>query len=276
MNHTPIDLGLPSGLLWAAENEPAADGGALLSFTDANAPGTGRTEKRWEVPGRKAYEELARCCSITWDRDRGEAVVTGPNGNTLAFPAAGWGHPDGEHVFNERTAFYWTADRINRTGSKQAALSLAYNFLVIENRRDEAVSVRAVPVDSDPDNRFCVRKVRRAPAVDDIAEEGDALREEIAEAHGHNVTYCESMDMDLVALIVDCVKDEAFIDGALGDLRFYASNGRGLSETFSEASAEEFKAYFRRNRGAILVAVQDILDEYRSCDYPEREDGEKE
>lgn len=264
MIYIPVDLGLPSGLLWAAENTPAADGGVLLSFKEANTPGTDLShqarDSRWEVSGREAFEELRRFCTFSWDKERNGAVVTGPNGNTLLLPAAGWKLIDGT-LTGERMAFYWS----NITKGKDA---VGFNFVLVEDNHERFIKVAIVSIQTNPKCGFCLRKIRRAPFVEDIEEEGNDLRDEIAEAHGHNVTYCESMDMDLISLICDCVNDEDYIDEVLDDLRFYASNGRALPEELAEASAEQFKEYFRKNRGAVLCAAQDVIDEYRSCDYP--------
>lgn len=283
MSYTPIDLGLPSGLLWAAENETAAaHGGAHLPFTEAIAPGVDLPHQprhsRWEAPSREDFEELRRCCTFSWDKERNGAVVTGPNGNTLLLPATGYKISNSSPVYAENVGCYWTGDAARSVRTVKRAW--AYNIFneesaAVENglaREDGVRFLRLNPICQHI--LYSLRKVRRAPSVEDVREEGAVLGDEIAEAHGHNVTYCESMDMDLIGLICDCVNDEDYIDRVFDDLRFYACHGRGLPEELDEASAEEFKEYFRKYRATVLCAAEDIIDEYRSCDYPPRDNEE--
>ena len=74
-----IDLGLPSGRLWAAENEPGYHqfDEAVKTFGDM-------------LPSAEAWKELFDHCGRKWDIDRKGYVLTGPNGNTLFLPAQGW------------------------------------------------------------------------------------------------------------------------------------------------------------------------------------------
>jgi len=76
-----IDLGLTSGRLWAAENEPGYHqfDEAVKTFGDM-------------LPSAEAWEELFDQCSHKWDNDRKGCILTGPNGNTIFLPADGWQH----------------------------------------------------------------------------------------------------------------------------------------------------------------------------------------
>lgn len=73
-----IDLGLPSGRLWAAENKPGYHqfDKAIEKFGD-------------QLPSIEAWKELFKKCDHTWDKKRKGYLLTGPNGNTLFLPAKG-------------------------------------------------------------------------------------------------------------------------------------------------------------------------------------------
>lgn len=106
-----------------------------------------------------------------------------------------------------------------------------------------------------------------------ISEASDA----IAEAQGMNVSYRESMDMDLFTVVVDVI-DDAYgddeIEDALSDLRFLAWNGRLIPKEYENADYQEIRAYLVENKEEILEEIagdcQGYIDEY--ADY----DGENE
>jgi len=79
MQPTFIDLGLPSGTLWAAENEPGYHqfDKAVKTFGDM-------------LPPAEAWQELFNHCSHKWDNDRKGYVLTARNGNSIFLPANGW------------------------------------------------------------------------------------------------------------------------------------------------------------------------------------------
>jgi hypothetical protein len=92
MTLTFIDLGLPSGTLWATENEP---GYKLFGKELVKAYGD-------QLPPIKAWEELFKNCDRTRDNDRKGYLLTGPNGNTLFVPDAGYKNIPGH-------GFYWSS-----------------------------------------------------------------------------------------------------------------------------------------------------------------------
>ena len=73
-----IDLGLPSGRLWAAENE--------LDFYNFD-----KAVKTFgkELPSKEAWQELFDKCTRKWDDEKKGFLLTGPNGNTIFLSAAG-------------------------------------------------------------------------------------------------------------------------------------------------------------------------------------------
>lgn len=76
----------------------------------------------------------------------------------------------------------------------------------------------------------------------------------IAEHYGHNVPYCESMDMSLFPEIIYAMMDDEEPD--LGDLRFLADNGRILPKELADASLDDFRAYCREHREELLAEIE--------------------
>ena len=74
-----IDLGLPSGRIWAAENETD-----YYDFDNAV-----KTFGK-ELPTKEAWQELFDKCARKWDKEKKGYLLTGPNGNTIFLPAAGY------------------------------------------------------------------------------------------------------------------------------------------------------------------------------------------
>ena len=74
-----IDLGLPSGRLWASEN---AEG--YYTYDEAK-------EKFGELlPKPEAFKELWEECRWLWDVKNKGMIVVGPNKNTIFLPASGY------------------------------------------------------------------------------------------------------------------------------------------------------------------------------------------
>ena len=93
---TYVDLGLPSGTLWAASNEDE-----FYTYPDAVA-------KFGDVlPSKAQWEELKETCRWEWDKKLG-CVVTGPNGNKINLPCVGYYTCDGEFRGKGEYGEYWT------------------------------------------------------------------------------------------------------------------------------------------------------------------------
>lgn len=92
-----VDLGLPSGTLWKDKNE---DGGfytyeeALSKFGD-------------KLPTKEQLEELNSKCQWTWTGSGYK--VTGPNGNSISLPAAGYRNCNGRVVNVGSDGHYWSS-----------------------------------------------------------------------------------------------------------------------------------------------------------------------
>ena len=69
-----IDLGLPSGILWAKDDENAVISihKALQDYPD-------------NLPSESDAKELGECCSRHFDSAKKEMIFTGPNGNSVSF-----------------------------------------------------------------------------------------------------------------------------------------------------------------------------------------------
>ena len=73
-----VDLGLPSGTLWAKEFETTENGFLYLPYVKA---------KHYNLPTKKQWEELVKYCKWGWC---GKVFrCTGRNGETIDFPKTG-------------------------------------------------------------------------------------------------------------------------------------------------------------------------------------------
>lgn len=92
-----VDLGLPSGKLWAKENIEGY-------FTYDEAVETFGEN----LPSREAFKELKKECKWRWDAERRGMVVTGPNGNSIFLPASGY--RNGSSVYGVGSnGYFWSS-----------------------------------------------------------------------------------------------------------------------------------------------------------------------
>ena len=82
----------------------------------------------------------------------------------------------------------------------------------------------------------------------------------IADYHGMNVPYCESMDMSLFHQPILAMLDDEEAD--LGDLQFLAQNNRLLPDSLAEATMDEFRAYCKEHRDEILDEIESECQNY--------------
>lgn len=97
-----VDLGLPSGTLWAHINEEGyySHREAIDTFGENNLP------KLTDIV------ELYDYCTWTWCNESKSMIVTGPNGNYITFPASGFQCPgddadDKAYSVND-IGYYWS------------------------------------------------------------------------------------------------------------------------------------------------------------------------
>ena len=170
--HIYVDLGLPSGLLWATRNIGASshkDYGNYYSWGEIKTKSeyiecetyyisddisgnvkydVARSEwgGSWRMPSEAEFEELANYCNFKYiySSEGKGCVVTGPNGNRLFLPAAGWRvfglSEDGE------SGQYWSS-----TPDAEYNEAMCFTFDIFESgnyiyslHREWGQSVRAV------------------------------------------------------------------------------------------------------------------------------------
>ena len=137
--HQWVDLGLPSGLKWATCNVGASSPedygdyyawGELSTkdeYTRSNCSTDGKSIRdissnpncdvarakwggSWRMPTRAEFKELIYNCTCEWTTKGGHNgyKVTGPNGNSIFLPAAGF--RDGADTYDaESIGYYWSA-----------------------------------------------------------------------------------------------------------------------------------------------------------------------
>ena len=98
-----VNLGLPSGTLWAACNVGASkpeDYGNYYNFDEA---------RRLKVPTKEQFAELLNKCTVTWTTHNGVngRLFTGPNGNSIFLPAAGHRHGSSLYWVGSN-GYYWS------------------------------------------------------------------------------------------------------------------------------------------------------------------------
>lgn len=93
---TFVDLGLPSGRLWATENAPGH-----YTFDEAvNTFGE-------LLPKGSAIVELIEESTCTWNDEKKGLDITGPNGSTIFLPAAGY-TLESSGIQRKEEGGYWT------------------------------------------------------------------------------------------------------------------------------------------------------------------------
>ncbi len=137
--HEYVDLGLPSGLKWATCNIGATnpedygdyyawgETGTKSSYTEDNSITYGKSMSdisgnaeydaatanwggTWRMPTSTEVEELINNCIWAWTSQNGVNgyKVTGPNGNSIFLPAAGY--RDGSSLYNAGSdGGYWSS-----------------------------------------------------------------------------------------------------------------------------------------------------------------------
>ena len=132
---TYIDLGLPSGRLWATENAKG-----YYTYNKAK-------KKFGELlPSPEAFEELYEECEWIWDTENKGVTIVGPNKNTIFLPASGFRDCDSESEdveFVGSEGNYWADTSCSSSGFSRV---LHFNYDGIDTRilgnSDAGFSVR--------------------------------------------------------------------------------------------------------------------------------------
>lgn len=123
--HAYVDLGLPSGTLWATCNVGAS---TPEGYGTAFPYGTSVTwGDNWRTPTKADLEELIGTCSFQWTtkNDINGVLFTGPNGKSIFMPASGYsGNSQG------KLGHYWSSTPISSNSNY-------YYFLVIQSSNVE-------------------------------------------------------------------------------------------------------------------------------------------
>ena len=85
----------------------------------------------WRLPNKKEMDELIKKCKWIWTEQNGVDgfKITGPNGNSIFLPAAGYRQWAKTHV-NEAYGYYWTSTPYKGSfyGSEENIYSYALEF----------------------------------------------------------------------------------------------------------------------------------------------------
>ena len=152
-NFYGVDLGLPSGRLWASMNVGAhaeEDAGLMMNFDTANAI---KFQGSWHVPSPEDFKELYHNTKSEWTKRNGipGRTFTGKNGNSIFLPAAGFTWFDdrddeyGTTLYDRGTyGIYWSSG----FNSASNAYYLSFDSTAVSpqssNDRRGGVTVRAV------------------------------------------------------------------------------------------------------------------------------------
>lgn len=100
-----------------------------------------------------------------------------------------------------------------------------------------------------------------------LRERVDNLRNAIVKERGMNVTYCESMDIELFDTIISVLQDdepemEEDRKSLLDSLHFFSENNRYLPVTLKNASLGEITAYVIAHEKEILREISNEISNY--------------
>ncbi|MDE6012465.1 MAG: hypothetical protein K2G91_07005 [Prevotella sp.] len=173
--HEYVDLGLPSGLKWATCNVGASspsDYGYYYAWGETTPKGTytennsttygksmgdisGNSEYdaaranwggSWRLPSQMECVELRDLCTWTWTSQGGYNgyKVTGPNGNSIFLPAAGWRSGSSLHGAGDR-GYCWSSTPYESDTQRACSLYFSSSYHNVDwNRRYFGQSVRPV------------------------------------------------------------------------------------------------------------------------------------
>lgn len=145
-------------------------------------------ESKWHIPTQTDVEELLRECTAEYTQYYGKNgyVFTGPNGNAMFLPVAGYMEED-EYIKNDRGADYWTSTVYE--DSQKNAVTLDFNMSLSLGTGDE---YRPYGLPIRPVIHRDYVAIDEVPAIDVYAKEGTIYSEldfEIYNLTGINVTH---------------------------------------------------------------------------------------
>ena len=110
--HEHVDLGLPSGTLWATCNVGASnpeDNGGYFAWDECKTAAA-NWGNGWDMPSKEQWEELKENTKSSWATRNGVdgRLFTASNGNSLFLPAAGCRN-DGSLYLAGSFGYYWSS-----------------------------------------------------------------------------------------------------------------------------------------------------------------------
>ena len=108
-----VDLGLPSGTLWASDYERNEDNILFIPHCETKA---------LTIPTIDQWEELVKTCKWEYDKSGSfhEAYCIGPNGKILMFCLTGMVHVDKKE--EEGRAYFWISEE--KDGNEKSAVCI--------------------------------------------------------------------------------------------------------------------------------------------------------
>lgn len=147
--HDYVDLGLPSGMVWAATNygsNSESSYGTYVSW-NSNDVVSQNWGSKWKTPTRANYQELINNCIWTWESKNGinGYRVTGKNGSSIFMPAAGFQILGNNQMVGSQL-YYWTSNQGNESGFAYClnGNSSSYNVDVTYNTSVVTCPIRLV------------------------------------------------------------------------------------------------------------------------------------
>ena len=98
-----VDLSLPSGKLWAAENVKKENGHEQHFTFDEAVETFGKN-----LPSKEDWQELFNLSTCTWNNEHKGYDIIGPNGNSIFLPAAGYRDSNGVNLVGSH-GLYWSS-----------------------------------------------------------------------------------------------------------------------------------------------------------------------
>ena len=108
---------------------------------------TAKWGREWRMPTKKEFEELKYKCDWLWTEmdGRNGYKVTGPNGNSIFLPAAGWNLGTSPHSCGKVGAYWSSTSYTADIGRDASALYFLHNDMyLIDRDRCYGISVRPV------------------------------------------------------------------------------------------------------------------------------------
>lgn len=135
---TFVDLGLPSEKLWATRNAKNENGDEdYYTFNEAvETFGT-------NIPSEENWKELFNNCSCKWNKKKMGYDVTGPSGNSIFLPAAGYRFGTGKDYVGNN-GFYWSSSVRNEYHAYNVSFGSDYLNPQASSYRNSGFSVRLV------------------------------------------------------------------------------------------------------------------------------------